>query len=238
MNKQERFARLEQFREEGRILRKAWTGTDDEGRETACLLAAFAPECGDARDPYACPAGLLPQWLADLTPKVDDTVSTTRWERLALDLWVRLMRKAADWTPEEAARFEIVFRRIAIEEARSHVSAGHAALPSIDAVLALHRRAEAGDTPSDDEWDAARDAARAASRGVGRGVAMDAALAASSYSVRAVASAAAWAAVWATAWDTAGDAAGDAARAAAMDAARAAAWDRMVAKWCETAGVS
>ena len=36
--------RLQDFLDSGRLIRKAWTGTDAQGRETACLLAALSPE--------------------------------------------------------------------------------------------------------------------------------------------------------------------------------------------------
>jgi len=36
--------RLETYQREGRLIRNAWVGTDAQGRETACLLAALVPE--------------------------------------------------------------------------------------------------------------------------------------------------------------------------------------------------
>ena len=35
---------LEQHIDDGTLIRNGWTGTDDQGRETACLLAALAPQ--------------------------------------------------------------------------------------------------------------------------------------------------------------------------------------------------
>ena len=63
---------LQQLIDEGRLIRRAWAGTDDQGRETACLLAAISPEAGQAQNPNACPAHVMPQWLAHLTPWIDD----------------------------------------------------------------------------------------------------------------------------------------------------------------------
>lgn len=45
-----------------RLVRKEW----GDGKATACLLAAIAPQAID--NPSACPACIMPQWLAHLTP--------------------------------------------------------------------------------------------------------------------------------------------------------------------------
>ena len=70
----------------GRLLRREWTqgkcGTD--GHERACLLAAIAPciapDGGRCQPDFsACPAWLLPQWMAYLTPWIDDAGSLDKW---------------------------------------------------------------------------------------------------------------------------------------------------------------
>jgi hypothetical protein len=63
----------------GRLIRGAWTGTDSQGRRTACLLAALSPEAGRSKDPGACPASVMPAWLAHLTPWIDDAGSKEAW---------------------------------------------------------------------------------------------------------------------------------------------------------------
>ena len=45
---------LEQHIDDGTLIRNGWTGTDDQGRETACLLAALdAIEAATGREPGA-----------------------------------------------------------------------------------------------------------------------------------------------------------------------------------------
>lgn len=64
---------------DGTLARGRWTGTDALGRHIACLLAAIVPECGEKKSPSACPAEVMPAWLAYLTPKLDDCTSSGRW---------------------------------------------------------------------------------------------------------------------------------------------------------------
>ena len=71
--------RLETYHREGRLIRHAWTGTDDQGREAACLLAALVPECGAKESSSVCPASVLPPWLAHLTPWIDDAGTAEAW---------------------------------------------------------------------------------------------------------------------------------------------------------------
>ena len=70
---------LQKMIDERRITRHRWTGTDEQGRSTACLLAALHPPCGAARSTAICPASLMPQWMADLTVWIDDAPSVARW---------------------------------------------------------------------------------------------------------------------------------------------------------------
>src|SRR5215469_10184149 len=96
--------RLNQYIAEDRIIRGTWTGRDIMGRETACLLAAFA-EGMDS--PEKCPATIMPPWLAYLTPSFDDHGSiekwpnmirrygalALKWHRLGDDAWNRCLAK-------------------------------------------------------------------------------------------------------------------------------------------------
>ena len=70
---------LQQYIDEGRLIRNAWTGTDAEGRHTACLLAAIAPVCGEEESASVCPAEVMPEWLAHLTPWMDDNGTSGAW---------------------------------------------------------------------------------------------------------------------------------------------------------------
>lgn len=82
----ERCDRLDQMIQEGRLLRNSWKSTDELGREHACLIVALSPEVADAIDNYrahppaACPAWLMPTWLADCVPSIDDNGTEQEWE--------------------------------------------------------------------------------------------------------------------------------------------------------------
>jgi hypothetical protein len=115
----ERIERLNTMVDEGRIIRNDWVGTDEQGRETACLLAALSPEVVEHRNASACPAELMPGWMAYLTPWIDDKSSEAEWPRMVR----RYAACAARWSSlDEAAwrRVEIASRRSSVVEAMSH----------------------------------------------------------------------------------------------------------------------
>jgi len=70
--------RLDLYIEEGRLIRHAWT-REEEGRHHACLLAALAPETGEVESADACPADLMPVWLAHVTVWLDDAGTEEAW---------------------------------------------------------------------------------------------------------------------------------------------------------------
>lgn len=116
MNIEYRVERLNTFINEGRIVRDYWTGVDEQGRETACLLAALSPEAGEAEDACVCPASVMPAWFAFITPWIDDHASESMWPSAIR----RYAACAARWSSlDEAAwrRVEIAARRVAVIEA-------------------------------------------------------------------------------------------------------------------------
>jgi hypothetical protein len=187
--------KLNQFIAEGRLIRNDWTGIDDHGRETACLLAAVSPEVTDDGNPGACPADIMPQWLAHLTPWMDDAGSEEAW----LPMVKRYAAVAGRWhvlSDETWRRLNYTARRIAVEDCLP--LAGSAA-PAAEGVLDLLRRAEQGAHVLESEWVAAQasawaavaDAERAAARAaVAAWAAADAARAAAAVAARAAADAA------------------------------------------------
>ena len=198
------FDRFDQMLAENRIIRDDWVGTDAEGRETACVLAALVPACGAAQTASACPAEDLPKWLAELIPSLDDGTSPAGWR----DRMVRLgaaLRLTVGWSPQQWRRCEARVHIAILTEARSHVTADYeSAIAAIDGVTALWRRVEVGDEPGSAEWAKAKAAAAAA---------------------RSWTAAGSWAAAKAVAWAAAKAVA--AAEAVAWAAAKAAAWDRI-----------
>lgn len=116
---EDRVERLNTMLREGRIIRNDWVSSDEQGRETACLLAALSPEVAEAETASACPASLMPEWFAHLTPWLDDHSSTAEWPRVIR----RYAACAARWSAlDEAAwlRVEIAARRVSVVEAMRH----------------------------------------------------------------------------------------------------------------------
>ena len=118
---EDRVERLNTMLREERIIRNGWFSTDEQGRETACLLAALSPEAGDAENPVFCPASVMPAWFAHITPWIDDASSDAEWPRVIR----RYAACAARWHAlDEAAwrRVEVVARRASVVEAMRHTS--------------------------------------------------------------------------------------------------------------------
>src|SRR5690606_39757735 len=90
----------------GTLIRGAWTGKDAQGRQTACLLAAMVPQCGQERSSIPCPATVMPRWLAYLTPNLDDRGSIEAWPAMV----ERFASLAARWhSLDEAAWRRVQF---------------------------------------------------------------------------------------------------------------------------------
>jgi hypothetical protein len=203
-----RFDRLDRFIREDRVIRGEW----GDGQERACLLLAIAPEVGYG-DIDACPAGVIPPWLAELTPSIDDKVAAEDWSDI-ISTYARVVRSGSERF--DAAGWRRVLARFMLSvlgDVAEHDTAG-----VVDRVSALWRRVLDGDEPSAQEWAAAAAAAAAAAEAEAAAAA-EAAWAAAAAAAEAAAAAAAAAAVAAVA----------AAVAAAVEAAWAieAAWSRI-----------
>jgi len=226
---QQAIDRLEIYHQQGRLIRRAWTSTDAQGRETACLLAALVPECGVMESADSCPASVLPPWLANLTPWLDDAGTAAAWPGFV----ARYVAVLRSWNLDAAQsqRCDYLCRALIVREARSR-TLDPQCIAACDTVIALCDRAAAGSSHTAEEWAAACAAAWAAARAAACDATRDAARAAARAAAWAAARAAAWAAEAAAAWDAACDATRDAAWAAEADVARAAASaaasDRMI----------
>jgi len=208
----EAFDRLDTTIAEGRLARGEWIGTDAQGRETACLIAALWPEAGEDEDAGACPADLLPPWLAHLVPWMDDAPSDEAWPTL-MRRTAATLRQLHRLDSTALRRVEYRHRATCVREAAQH-TADASVLTVCDMVATLCDRVVDGDEPDDDEWSAAEAAAWAESS------AAEAASAAA-----AAASAATWAAE-AASWSAAESSASWSAAEAAWAATEAA--DRIV----------
>jgi hypothetical protein len=215
MNYQERLARLDSMVREDRIIRCSWTGSRD-GVELACLLSAVSPEVAQAESPDACPADVMPAWLAGLVPDFNDRGDKDAWPGFV----ARFAALTRRWPALDEAAWErarLASMAAFVEEARSHAPASEMqVLEAIDLVLVwLRAGAPAEQSPAalalvppegtgDAAWWALQAAASAALRGN------------EGWGLRAVADAAPQAAWWGgglPAWQRVG--------------LRAACWDRM-----------
>ena len=133
--------------DDGTLIRNAWTGTDAEGRATACLLAALAPECGAAESSAACPAEVMPAWLAPLTVFIDDSGSLTSWLG-HVRRYAAIAPRFGELIGDLDRRALIGCLRVIVAEAPSHVEPSGA----VSAVLALLDREIGGDRPTAAEY--------------------------------------------------------------------------------------
>jgi hypothetical protein len=205
----------------GTLTRRAWRDTDADGRERACLLAALAPECGYQESADVCPADVMPAWLAELTPWIDDAGSDAAWPGVVR----RYAAVAARWHRLDAEtwrRLDYRVRALAVREAMRHTD--HVdMLAACERVASLCERAAAGGEVGSKEWAAARETVSWAAE--------EAAEAAGT---------AAWAASRETAEEAAAEAAEAAVRAAEVGAAEAAGTEaeaavRAAEAWAEAA---
>jgi len=104
----------------GDVIRGEWTRTED-GRERACLLAALAPVCGVERTSSACPAEVLPPWLAECVPWIDDAGTEGVWPEM-IQTFADLLRDSAGAPAELWPRLNLHWRRVAIAETMAHTA--------------------------------------------------------------------------------------------------------------------
>ena len=142
--------------EAGTLIRNAWTGTDAQGRATACLLAALAPECGAAESSAACPAEVMPAWLAPLTVFIDDSGSLTSWLG-HVRRYAAIAPRFGELIGDLDRRALIGCLRVIVAEAPSHGEPSGA----VSAVLALLDREIGGDRPTAAEYASSAAAASA-----------------------------------------------------------------------------
>ena len=137
----ERLDRLDAMIASGSIIRGAWT----DGHERACLLAALSPEAGVAESATACPAEVMPPWMAHLTVWIDDNPSEGAWPAL-VGRYAALARRwhALDDAGWERARIGVMIA--IVTEARMHVAPKYAeASVAVNGVLAWLERGASKD---------------------------------------------------------------------------------------------
>lgn len=124
-------ARLQDFIDRDALVRHDW----GDGYERACLLAAMVPECATAESPKACPATVMPKWLAYMTPKFDDLGSDEVWPGMVR----RYAAVAARWHILDAKAWKRVHLRTLhgiVSEARQRATPTQVeVIEAIDGVL-------------------------------------------------------------------------------------------------------
>ena len=131
----DRVDRLDAMVRENRVIRGSWT----RGHDRACLLAALSPEAGYAESAAACPAEVMPPWLAYLTPWLDDAPSADAWPHI-VRRYASLARRwhVLDSTAWDRARIGALLA--IVEEARTHAGGDPRVLSAVDGVIAWLRR--------------------------------------------------------------------------------------------------
>jgi hypothetical protein len=135
----------------GRITRYQWTGRDDNGRVTACILAAIFPQAGAAKSASVCPSDQMWPWLAHLTPWINDFGSEGLWQQV-VQRYAKILHNLHRLDAADGKRLELVCKRIFVSEARSHARPGsHKTLEAIDLVIELIDLSLACGEPTSDE---------------------------------------------------------------------------------------
>ena len=135
----------------GRITRYQWTGRDDNGRVTACILAAIFPQAGKAKSASVCPSDQMWPWLAHLTPWINDFGSEGLWQQV-VQRYAKILHNLHRLDAADGKRLELVCKRIFVSEARSHARPGsRKTLEVIDLVIELIDLSLAGGEPTSDE---------------------------------------------------------------------------------------
>mgnify|MGYP000922471772 CR=1 FL=1 len=149
---EQRFDLSASYVADGRLMQRGWHRNDD-GRELACMLGSFGQ---DINSPGACPADLMPPWMAHLIPRLFDGLSPTETLPFARRFGPAL-RGMVGATDAQWRRVMLKFLRAALGIALPHDRHG-----VVRPVIDLIDRELRGDVPSEAEWlTAAREARRA-----------------------------------------------------------------------------
>lgn len=152
--------RLREALREGLLLRGEWRGRRN-GREAACMLGWISREACEQETAAACPADVMPGWLAELTLWIDGAPSAEAWPGVVAR-FAGLLDRSEELFGDAAVcqRLDYTIRAICVRQARSYVVADYSGvLVAVDGVLSLLDRASTGDVAPDQEFRAAAEAA-------------------------------------------------------------------------------
>ncbi|WP_031309777.1 hypothetical protein [Sphingobium sp. C100] len=142
---EEAFARYEAAFNEDRLIQDNWHEERD-GRNLACALGVLGEEVDG---PAACPADVMPRWLAKMVPWFFDRMEFDDARQWGLEFYAELKRLGGK------VPFDVIYRwhadhvttlAIEVSEERKRDPEPHRKLQS------LHRRALAGDRAPVEEW--------------------------------------------------------------------------------------
>ncbi|MEN9544999.1 MAG: hypothetical protein RLZZ598_1832, partial [Pseudomonadota bacterium] len=141
---------IDRLIEEGLLLRRRWHSDGN-----ACLLAALSPDVRRTRNVEACPATIMPAWLAHLAPWMTDETSPHEWMGIARR-FAGLVRRWHNLDEVAWRRCEFASRYSILEMANRRVK--HKRVHEIcETVADLCRRVAAGALePAEREWRAAQ----------------------------------------------------------------------------------
>jgi hypothetical protein len=224
MNFSDRIDRLQTLRREHRLIRNKWVDKDADGQELACLLAALSPEVGEAEAADACPADVVTDWFAHLTPWIDDAGSKGAWEAM-VSRYVAIVSAWQTLTPERDRCLKYAVRALCVREAMRHTSDA-SVLAVCQRVALLCEGVAAGGAIDSEAFVEAEEASAAAEAAAASSAASRAATSAATASSWAAASREA--ASWATSSAAASASWATSSRAAAEWATAEAAADRLI----------
>jgi hypothetical protein len=142
--------RLNQFIADDRIVRGKehglWRGTNEQGRETASLLAAFAEGIDNAPK---FPAGIMPEWMVYFTTCFNEFGS--------LDAWIAMIRRYGTAALGWHILDEPAWRRCLAETmiAALCLAGQNEKSGFVYRVRSIWMRVAMNDEPNDSEWNAA-----------------------------------------------------------------------------------
>lgn len=148
MNIEQRLARLDKAVEDNSVKRGQWT---------ACLLAQLSPEAEKASSASACPATVMPPWLAHLTPWIDDAGTIDHWPSV-VRRYASLAHRWHALTPDQWHRLDYRVRAICVREAMAHTK-NEKVIDVCGRVVELCDRVARGDEVPEQDWAAAEAAA-------------------------------------------------------------------------------
>ena len=224
MTFEDRLERLDRHIRGGTLLRIGW----GDGVENASPLVALAPECADEQEAEACPADVMPLWMAQWVAEGDIRGSDVAWPWMAAS-FASSARRWSVLTPDDWER--VRYRWLAesvlkIADSRAvSLAREQRAVRAVYTVRALCRRAARGDIPTQREWEEAREVALVAWR-----TEEDAAARWAAWTAVRATTREAWAAAWGAAmavWPL---------TEAGPNLAAQAAWDEMAAALLATIG--